>query len=115
MVSYTETKRRTVVKTFVWRVIGIIWTWMGAYIILLFIPKEYSKASIVATAIVVYHHSTRLIMYYIYERIWFKVKWGQIFNNDRSDPLPAKNKLAWILIAVSGLLLILITLIYFNL
>ena len=30
-----------------------------------------------ATFIVIYHHSTRMIMYYFYERIWASVSWGR--------------------------------------
>ena len=56
-----ESKRRTVVKSLLWRIIGIVWTWVGAYIILIFIPEEYKTAAIIATLIVVYHHSTRMI------------------------------------------------------
>ena len=61
-----ESKRRTLVKSLLWRLIGIVWTWIGAYLILLFIPEKYESAAIVATLIVLYHHSTRLIMYYFY-------------------------------------------------
>ena len=87
-----ESKRRTVVKSLLWRVIGIVWTWVGAYVILLFIPEKYETAAIVATLIVAYHHSTRMIMYYFYERIWSKVKWGRTGNVSLLD---AKKKALW--------------------
>ena len=72
-----EQKRRSIAKTFIWRVIGIAWTWVGAYFILLLTPQKYRTASLIATAIVIYHHLTRMIMYYIYERIWNKIRWGK--------------------------------------
>jgi len=29
-----EARRRTLVKSLVWRLIGIVWTWVGAYFII---------------------------------------------------------------------------------
>ena len=73
-----ETRARSAVKSVLWRIVGIIWTWVGAYVILALTPERYSSAAIVATSIVVFHHSTRMIMYYAYERIWNAVKWGRV-------------------------------------
>jgi len=72
-----ETRRRTLVKTLAWRGIGIAWTWIGAYLILLFVPGRYRTAAILSTLIVVFHHSTRMAMYYGYERLWARVAWGK--------------------------------------
>ena len=82
-----ELKRRSLLKSLLWRVIGIIWTWVGAYVILLFIPPSRRSAALVATIIVVYHHSTRMIMYYFYERIWASVSWGA-----RGSPRPMSRR-----------------------
>ena len=72
-----ELKKRSLTKTILWRVIGIVWTWIGAYLIVLFMPENLKKASIIASAVVIYHHSTRMIMYYFYERIWNNIAWGK--------------------------------------
>ncbi len=72
-----EQKKRSLIKTVLWRIIGIAWTWMGAYLIIFFLPENLKKASIIATAIVIYHHSTRMVMYYFYERIWNNIEWGK--------------------------------------
>jgi len=87
-----ELRRRSLVKSLLWRIIGIVWTWMGAYIILLLVPPTRRSAALIASLIVIYHHSTRMIMYYAYERIWTSVSWG------RSTPARAmsrKEKLLW--------------------
>ncbi len=102
-----ESKRRTIVKALLWRIIGIVWTWVGAYFILIFIPEQYKSAAIIATLIVVYHHSTRMIMYYFYERIWSSVSWG------RTETVPllnAKKKAIW-----SAIVILIILLIFFLL
>ena len=98
-----ESKRRTLVKSIVWRLIGIVWTWVGAYLILLFIPDKYESAAIVATLIVAYHHSTRMIMYYFYERIWASIKWGRM---EEVSLLNAKKKAIWTAAIIAGIVVV---------
>ena len=78
----TELKRRSLLKSIIWRVIGIAWTWIGTYFIVLLLPPNLKNAPVIATLIVVYHHSTRMIMYYFYERIWADISWGRNFPNN---------------------------------
>jgi hypothetical protein len=98
-----ELRRRSLVKSILWRVIGIIWTWIGAYIILLFVPASNQSAAFIATLIVVYHHSTRMIMYYAYERIWASVKWGR---SAAPCPMSVKEKILWSALTAAALALI---------
>ena len=72
-----ETRRRTLVKTVAWRLVGVIWTWIGAYLILQLTPEGYRSAAVLSTLIVTFHHSTRMVMYYGYERLWDTVTWGR--------------------------------------
>jgi len=88
-----ETHRRTLVKSILWRVIGVVWTWLGAYIILLLLPPAEATAAIAASAIVLYHHSTRLFMYYGYERLWAAISWGK---DEPPRRLNVWEKVAWI-------------------
>jgi hypothetical protein len=87
-----ELHRRSLIKSLLWRIIGVVWTWVGAYVILLFVPPSKQSAAFIATLIVVYHHSTRLIMYYAYERFWASVKWGR---SAAPQPMSIKEKLLW--------------------
>ena len=91
-VPVKELRRRSLVKSILWRVIGIVWTWVGAYVILLFIPPSRQSAAIIATLIVVYHHSTRMIMYYAYERVWASVAWGR---GTTACPMSTREKILW--------------------
>ena len=108
-----ELKRRSIAKSLIWRFIGIIWTWTGAYLILLFTPAEYRTAGLLATFIVIYHHSTRMIMYYFYERIWAWVSWGKV-TADKKDAMDMSfsEKAIW-LAAIIVTLIILFLLIIF--
>ncbi|MFW2368558.1 MAG: hypothetical protein ACN4GW_19250 [Desulforhopalus sp.] len=98
-----ELHRRSLVKSLLWRVIGVVWTWVGAYIILLFVPPSRQSAALIATLIVVYHHSTRMIMYYAYERVWASVKWGRGVG---SNLMSGKEKILWTLGTVAAIGLI---------
>ena len=75
--GFKELHRRSLVKALLWRIIGVIWTWIGAYVILMFVPPSKQSAAFIATLIVFYHHSTRMIMYYAYERVWASIGWGR--------------------------------------
>ena len=110
-----ELRRRTIAKSLLWRLIGIVWTWVGAYFILLLTPERFRTASLMATAIVVYHHSTRMIMYYIYERIWSKIHWGRVDEAQLGTvAISPKSKLIWIFVVTLVLALIFILILYVN-
>ena len=110
-----ELRRRTIAKSLLWRLIGIVWTWVGAYFILLLTPQRFRSASLMATAIVVYHHSTRMIMYYLYERIWSKIRWGRV-DEDKLETvaISPKRKLIWIFVVTLVLALIFFLILYIN-
>lgn len=114
-VGTLELKRRTIVKSLVWRVIGVVWTWLGAFLILLLTPERFKTATLMATAIVVYHHSTRMVMYYIYERIWSKIYWGRVHEDKlETVAISSKRKLLWIIVVTLVLALIFFLILYVN-
>ncbi|MEN8140665.1 MAG: hypothetical protein ABFR97_05510 [Thermodesulfobacteriota bacterium] len=92
---HAETHRRTVAKSLLWRFIGIFWTWSGAFIIILTIPKEQKNAITIATLVTAWHHSTRMVMYYLYERVWAKIKWGRSNSQHHEPELTIANKIQW--------------------
>lgn len=102
----TELRRRSLVKALLWRVIGIAWTWAGAYVILILVPPSRRSAALVATLIVVYHHSTRMVMYYAYERVWAAVPWGR---TETPVPMSLREKVFWAI----GVLLVVVLIFYF--
>ena len=109
----TETRRRTLVKTLAWRLIGIVWTWIGAYLILLLTPDRYRTAAALSTFIVAFHHSTRMGMYYGYERLWAGVSWGRC---EEGSPMAGEiawtTRLAWTAAAVAVIVLLLLAVLY---
>ena len=110
-----ELKRRTITKSLIWRLIGIVWTWVGAYFILRLTPQRFRSASLMATAIVVYHHSTRMIMYYFYERIWSNIGWGRVGEDElETVAISPKRKLIWVFVVTLVLVLIFFLILYVN-
>jgi len=74
----SELRKRSLVKALIWRIIGIAWTWLGAWLIVLMVPEPFNSAAWIATFVTIYHHATRLVMYYFYERIWGTIAWGKM-------------------------------------
>ena len=106
-----ELRRRSLVKALLWRVIGILWTWIGAYIILLLIPPSRATAALIATLIVVYHHSTRMVMYYGYERIWASISWGR---DQPVRPMAERDRILWTTATLAGILLVFYLIIFVS-
>ena len=108
-----ELRRRSIAKSLLWRLIGIVWTWTGAYFILLLTPQRFRSASLMATAIVVYHHSTRMIMYYVYERVWSHIRWGRVDKDElETVAISPKQKLVWAFVVMVALALIIFLILY---
>ncbi|HUS46719.1 MAG TPA: hypothetical protein VNA25_05725 [Phycisphaerae bacterium] len=110
-----ETRRRSVTKSLIWRLVGVVWTWIGAYLIILWTPERFQKAAWISTFIVVYHHSTRMVMYYAYERLWSRIRWGRPDPGaDAPPPLTLKAKAYWaaatlVVVAILFLLILYVT------
>ena len=93
MQGIKDTRRRTAVKSLLWRFIGIFWTWGGAFVIILLLPDKYrTNALVIATLVTLWHHSTRMVMYYGYERLWESIAWGR---EGESVPLSRRTKFYW--------------------
>ena len=67
-----------------------------------------------ATLIVVYHHSTRMIMYYFYERIWTSVRWGRTGEAGEYRPMSATEILLWALAILAIVAVIFTAIIYVS-
>jgi uncharacterized membrane protein len=64
------TRTRTLVKTAIYR----CWVILSTYVMLLITGQDYDTAILPAIAI----NIVWTCSYYIYDRLWLKVKWGVI-------------------------------------
>ena len=80
----SETRTRAWVKSFVWRLIGILV--LGA--ISWLVTRSWKEVGIIT----VVFHFLRFVLYYFHERVWERIKWGRV-RHPLSD-LPVKKELA---------------------
>lgn len=65
---YKDSKKRSLAKTIIWRLVATL----NSFIILVTIPTS------IAIYLAIAMNITGFLIYYIYERIWNKIKWGKV-------------------------------------
>ena len=65
-----ETHKRTLAKTITFRIIATITT----VILVLTFTGDYALAGIIGVLDVI----SKLVIYYLHERVWHKVRWGRL-------------------------------------
>ena len=79
-----DTKKRSWVKSIVWRIVGVVL--LGG------LSWEITRDLREMTIITALFHSLRFVLYYAHERIWERLAWGKI-RHPLSD-LPVKTQLS---------------------
>jgi uncharacterized membrane protein len=79
-----ETHKRSMVKSLTWRIVGIVMLGAIAYAV----TRDWKEMGIITLIF----HSVRMILYYVHERIWLRIKWGR--NRHPLDELEVKGKLS---------------------
>ncbi len=74
-----ETRSRAWIKSFVWRILGIV--------ILGIISRLATHSWKEMTIITIIFHSVRVILYYFHERVWERISWGRIKHPLSSLPV----------------------------
>ena len=82
-----DSRARSIIKAFSWRITGTIDTIILAFLVLTFsghgeikIPPIYT-----ASAIGLSELFTKMILYYFHERVWLGVQWGKIHPNNNGS------------------------------
>lgn len=65
--TFKEQHLRSMVRSVVWRILGIVVLALVTYI--------YTQDLIITTLVTVVHHGTFVLIYYLHERLWLRVKW----------------------------------------
>ena len=60
------TRKQCLLKSIIWRIIGVI--------ILAFVTYFFTRQWITTTYITLVHHATFLLVFYLHERFWIKIK-----------------------------------------
>lgn len=73
-------RSRTAIKTLTWRVLATTDTFLISY----FITGRFDFAGAIAGIEV----ATKMILYYLHERAWSKIKWGKLYIDLPTSPYP---------------------------
>jgi len=74
----SSNQRRHIIKTISWRLVGAIDTIILVFLVFYFITGTVKQAPEVALSIFSIEIITKMVLYYIHERIWIKSNWGVI-------------------------------------
>lgn len=67
-----DSKKRSIVKSLIWRITGIV--------ILMVIAYSVTEDLKVVSLITILFHSIRVVLYYFHERMWNKISWGKTLD-----------------------------------
>ena len=68
--NFQETKSRSIIKSIIWRVVATLLTWGVIYF--------FNGSVGDSLKITLWAAGLSMIVYYIHERIWNKIKWGKV-------------------------------------
>ena len=74
----SSNQARHIIKTVSWRLIGAIDTIILVFLVFYFTTGTIKQAPEVAISMFSIEIITKMVLYYIHERIWFKSNWGVI-------------------------------------
>jgi len=74
-----ETRSRAWIKSFVWRILGIVVLGTIAWLV----THSWKEM----TTITIIFHGVRVILYYFHERVWERISWGRIKHPLSSLPV----------------------------
>jgi uncharacterized membrane protein len=65
-IKEVDKKKLSLMKSIIWRIMGVI--------VLATITYFFTRKWITTTYITIVHHATFLLVFYLHERLWFKIK-----------------------------------------
>ncbi len=65
-----ENRKRSIVKSFVWKTTGFITLATVSY----FVTGSFKEMSIIT----ILYHGIGIVLYYIHERVWERIRWGKV-------------------------------------
>ena len=74
-----ETRSRAWIKSFVWRILGIVILGAIAWLV----THSWKEMTIIT----IIFHGVRVILYYFHERVWERIHWGRIKHPLSSLPV----------------------------
>jgi uncharacterized membrane protein len=69
MQASTESRARSLAKSFTWRIVGVVVLFIVSYLLTENVPR--------ASAITLIFNSIQIVLYYFHERAWMRSEWGR--------------------------------------
>lgn len=76
-------KKRHIAKAITWRLVGTLDTWLISYFLVLFGKEHNNDASEIASYIAGLELISKTLLYYLHERIWYKLDFVAFNQNVR--------------------------------
>lgn len=69
MQASTESRVRSLTKSFTWRIVGVVVLFIVSYLLTGDVPQ--------ASAITIIFNLIQIVLYYFHERAWIRIEWGR--------------------------------------
>ncbi len=70
-------RSRSLVKAITWRLIGSLDTFVVSFIVASLFHRPLINAASIAGSIATTETLTKIILYFVHERIWARIRWGR--------------------------------------
>lgn len=94
MRALTESRVRSLTKSFTWRIIAAVVLFIVSYLLTEDVPK--------ASAITIIFNLVQIVLYYLHERAWVRIEWGR-----------KKSSMVWFWVCLGALIALFIILFLF--
>ncbi|MGH6985777.1 MAG: DUF2061 domain-containing protein [Caulobacteraceae bacterium] len=81
-------RSRSLLKAVTWRAVGSVDTFMISFIIATLLHHPMAGAATLAGSIATSETFTKLILYFIHERIWARIRWGRADTILKGEAIP---------------------------
>ena len=70
-------RSRSLVKALTWRLIGSLDTFVVSFVIATLFHRPLINAASIAGSIATTETVTKIVLYFVHERIWARIRWGR--------------------------------------
>lgn len=79
-------RSRSLVKAVSWRVFGSLDTAMLSFLVPMLFHVSLKKSGEIALSIAAFETVTKILLFYVHERVWARVRWGRADTEVEAHP-----------------------------
>lgn len=77
---------RSLVKAITWRIFGSIDTFLLSFAVPMLFKVDWHKSGAIALSIAAFETVTKIILFYLHERAWARIRWGRADQDIEAHP-----------------------------